>query len=118
MCGPSRASRKPGYAKRALAANLQSAGIDYVHMPALGTPKAGREANRAGRMGEFRRIMAERLATPEAEHALGLLAAAAREVPSCLLCLEADPAHCHRTMVAEALSASHGGFTIRHLHAP
>ena len=112
------ASRKPGYAKRALAANLAAAGIEYLHMPALGTPKAGREANRAGRMAEFRRIMTDRLATPEAEHALALLAEAAREVPSCLLCLEADPAHCHRTMVAEALSASHGGFTIRHLHAP
>ena len=36
-----------------------------------------------------------------------------REERVCLLCLEADPRHCHRTLVAEAVAAP-GGIT--HLH--
>ncbi|MBX9699518.1 MAG: DUF488 domain-containing protein, partial [Acetobacteraceae bacterium] len=42
-------SRKPGFSKRSLAAALEEAGIAYWHIPALGTPAAGREAARAGR---------------------------------------------------------------------
>ena len=37
-------SRRAGFAKKALMAGLSEAGIGYVHMKALGTPKAGREA--------------------------------------------------------------------------
>jgi uncharacterized protein (DUF488 family) len=107
------ASRKPGYAKRALTEQLAAAGIGYLHLPALGTPKAGREANKAGRMAEFRRIYAERLATPEAQEALARLGTMAREEPLCLLCLEAHPADCHRTLVAEALAMPYG---LRILH--
>ena len=44
-------SRKPGFSKNVLAAGLKEAGIDYVHLKALGTPPAGREAARKGRHG-------------------------------------------------------------------
>jgi uncharacterized protein (DUF488 family) len=104
-------SRKPGYAKTALTANLAPAGILYRHMPALGTPKAGREANKAGRMAEFRRIYEARLAEPEAQFALEELGAMALQGGVCLMCLEAEPAQCHRAMVAEALV----GISVRHL---
>src|ERR1700744_6543774 len=40
-------SRKPGYAKRALAAALGGAGIEYVHLPSLGTPAEGWASGRA-----------------------------------------------------------------------
>ena len=40
------ASRKPGFSKRQLAAELDAAGIDYVHLQGLGTPKPGRDAVR------------------------------------------------------------------------
>jgi uncharacterized protein (DUF488 family) len=110
-------SRRPGYAKRALSAALAGAGIGYLHLPALGTPATGRAANRAGRMGEFRRIFAEHLAGTEAQAALAMLAHTSRETRTCLLCLEADPAQCHRTIVAEAMKDG-WGFQVRHLHAP
>lgn len=110
------ASRRPGFAKTALRGHLASAGIAYEHVPALGTPAEGRAANKAGRMAEFRRIYDQRLATPEAEHALAMLAARCAEVPSCLLCLEADPLHCHRAIIADRLAEGHG-FAVRHLHA-
>lgn len=59
-------SRKPGFSKNVLAAGLNEAGILYVHLKALGTPPAGREAARKGRWAEMNRIYAEQLETPEA----------------------------------------------------
>ena len=59
-------SRRPGFAKRALSAALDEAGIGYLHLPALGTPAEGREAVRAGRPEEMKRIFARRLAGTDA----------------------------------------------------
>jgi uncharacterized protein (DUF488 family) len=100
-------SRRPGFAKTKLAANLAGAGIDYLHFRALGTPAEGRQAARAGRYHELRRIYLEHLATPAAQDELETLAELVRSGRRiCLLCLEADPAHCHRSMVAAALAES------------
>lgn len=104
------ASRRPGFAKSALSAAVQEAGIGYLHLRALGTPAAGRAAARAGRPAEMRRIFAEHLKGVESQAALAELSALARRQPVCLLCLEADPTTCHRTMVAEAV-----GLPVRHL---
>jgi uncharacterized protein (DUF488 family) len=103
-------SRRPGFAKRALSAALAEAGIGYAHMPALGTPAAGRQAVRSGKPEAMRRIFAAHLAGVEPQAALAELKARAAREPVCLLCLEADPAQCHRTLVAEAM-----GLPIRHL---
>ena len=56
-------SRRPGFAKSALTANLASAGIEYLHLRDLGTPAEGRAAARAGRHAEMRRIFEVHLAT-------------------------------------------------------
>ena len=96
-------SRKPGFSKRTLAASLAEASIAYTHLRPLGTPKPGRDAARRGDRATLVRIYAAHLATPEAQYALseaGHLASAAR---CCLLCFEADPACCHRRLVADAL---------------
>jgi len=103
-------SRRPGFAKRALSAAMEEAGIGYVHVPVLGTPAAGREAARSGKPEVMRRIFGAHLAGTEAQAALAELGDRARRESVCLLCLEADPRHCHRTLVAEAL-----GLPIRHL---
>jgi uncharacterized protein (DUF488 family) len=99
-------SRRPGFAKSALAANLQGAGIDYLHLRDLGTPATGRAAARGGRHAEMRRIYRAHLDTLAARAALDALADIVRSGRRvCLLCFEADAAHCHRTLVADALSA-------------
>jgi uncharacterized protein (DUF488 family) len=90
-------SRKPGFSKNILAAGLEEAGIDYVHLKALGTPAEGREAARKGRFEEMERIYAEQLDTSEAAAQSAQMIALAEEKPSALLCFERDPAHCHRT---------------------
>jgi uncharacterized protein (DUF488 family) len=97
-------SRRPGFSKSRLAANLAEAGIGYVHLRGLGTPAEGRAAARAGKFAELRRIYERHLATLEAKAELAELSdlvTSGRRV--CLLCFEHDPAHCHRTMVAAAL---------------
>jgi uncharacterized protein (DUF488 family) len=97
-------SRKPGFAKRALSESLSGAGITYVHEKLLGTPAEGRAAVRAGRPSVMREIFAAHMRGAEQQDALARLAARARAERVCLLCLEADPAHCHRTLVAEAVA--------------
>jgi uncharacterized protein (DUF488 family) len=99
-------SRRPGFSKSWLAANLAEAGIGYVHLRGLGTPAEGRAAARAGQYAQLRRIFHEHLATPGARAELDELADLVRSGPPvCLLCFEADPEHCHRSMVADALGA-------------
>ena len=97
-------SRRPGFAKTALSTNLREAGIEYLHFRRLGTPAEGRAAARSGRHAEMQRIFGEQLRTPEAQEELQRLSElvqAGRRV--CILCFEADPAHCHRRLVAQAL---------------
>ena len=98
-------SRKPGFSKNVLAAGLGEAGIDYVHLKALGTPPDGREAARKGRFADMERIYAAQLETPEAGVEAARMIALAEEAPSALLCFERDPAHCHRTPLRESVIA-------------
>jgi uncharacterized protein (DUF488 family) len=97
------ASRRPGFSKTAMAASLKERGISYLHLRALGTPKAGREAARKGRIAEMHAIFEEQMQTPEAEVALVQADDAARERHAALLCFEADAGGCHRAIVAERL---------------
>src|ERR1700678_3993017 len=96
-------SRRAGFSKRILAASLAEAGIDYVHLQALGTPKAGREAVRHGRPDEMRVIYEAHLAEPKAQVELAQALDIAKERSAALLCYEADAGHCHRRIVAERL---------------
>ena len=108
------ASRRPGFSKTALAAALTERGISYLHLRALGTPKPGRDAARAGRIAEMHAIYEEQLQTPEAELAMEQADAAAKERHAALLCFEADVHRCHREIVAGRL-AQRSGFSISNL---
>lgn len=107
-------SRRAGFSKRQLQAGLAEAGIGYLHLRALGTPAAGREANRRRQWPLFWQIVETSLARPEAQAAMEEAAATASTALSCLLCYEADPCICHRRRVGEMLQAGHG-FAIDHL---
>lgn len=107
-------SRKTGFSKTALASSLAEAGIAYVHLRGLGTPKPGRDAARAGRIAEMRAIYKAHLEEPYASLELVQAGELALERKTALLCYEADPAGCHRAMVAERLVERHG-FTIENL---
>jgi uncharacterized protein (DUF488 family) len=99
-------SRRPGFSKTALAANLGGIGVEYLHLRGLGTPAEGRAAARAGQHDSMRKIFLEHLATSAAQAELATLADLVRSGRRvCLLCFEADPGHCHRSLVATALTA-------------
>ena len=92
-------SRRPGFSKTPLRNALAEAGIDYVHLRALGTPADGREAARKGRHEDLKRIYAAQLDLPEAIVAAEQMRELAAEKPSALLCYERDPAGCHRSLL-------------------
>jgi uncharacterized protein (DUF488 family) len=92
-------SRRPGFSKNILRNGLAEAGIDYVHLKALGTPAEGREAARKGRHADLERIYAGQLELPEAIVAGAEMRELAAEKPSALLCYEREPSGCHRTLL-------------------
>lgn len=96
-------SRRAGFSKKMLAASLDEHGIGYIHLRPLGTPKAGRIANRAGRMDEFRRIYAASFERPEAQLALLEAEELCRAQATALLCFCGDGLKCHRHIIATAL---------------
>ncbi|MDX5985237.1 MAG: DUF488 domain-containing protein [Pseudomonadota bacterium] len=95
-------SRRPGFSKTSLAASLAEAGIDYVHLKALGTPKRGRDAAKKGDVATLEAVYADQLELPEAQAQAAQMLALAADKPSALLCFERDPRHCHRTLLLEA----------------
>lgn len=98
-------SRKPGFSKRQLAASLDAVGIVYVNLVALGTPKSGRDAVRAGRPEVMREIFASHMRGDQPQAALAEVAALASRGGACLLCFERDHRSCHRAIVAEMVAA-------------
>lgn len=107
-------SRRPGFSKTPLRNALAEAGIEYVHLRALGTPADGRAAARAGRHADLERIYAGQLELPEAIVQAAQMTELAVEKPSALLCYERDPANCHRTLLLDAVAP---GADVRHLFA-
>ena len=98
-------SRRPGFAKSRLAANLEDAGFEYLHLRGLGTPADGRAAARAGRYERMHEIFREHLATPVAQADLATLVGIVKSGKRvCLMCFETDPRHCHRSLVVAALA--------------
>ncbi|WP_225206172.1 DUF488 domain-containing protein [Novosphingobium huizhouense] len=100
-------SRRPGFSKSALAANLAEAGIAYRHFKALGTPPEGRAAARAGDHARLEGIYAGQLELPEAIAAGAQLADLAADKRTALLCYEREACGCHRTLLRKALLTDH-----------
>jgi len=97
-------SRRPGFSKTPLRLALGEVGIEYVHLKALGTPSEGRTAARAGRHEDMKRVYAGQLELPEAIAQGAQMLDLAAEKPSALLCMEREPAQCHRTLLLEAIA--------------
>ncbi len=101
-------SRKAGFSKSLLAASLNDAGIAYVHLRDLGTPKAGRQAARAGDTAAMTVIYEQQLELPQAQLQLAQAGEIASAGKSALLCYEAQACGCHRHIIASRLRAALG----------
>jgi uncharacterized protein (DUF488 family) len=108
-------SRKRGFSKNALAESLSAAGIQYVHIAALGCPKSIRDKYRENRnWATYCRAFLRHLKKQSA--AVARLASLASEITTCLICFEADYNFCHRTFVARA-AAQLAQLSVKHLTA-
>jgi uncharacterized protein (DUF488 family) len=98
--------RNPQFGKDELARALRERGIRYIHMPVLGGFRKPRpdSINSAWRNASFRGY-ADYMQTPAFETALAsLLGLAARE-RTAVMCAEAVPWRCHRSLIADAVVA-------------
>ena len=97
--------RNPQFNTEALAASLAAAGIDYVHMKALGGLRHPRRIRRisAGATQAFaamRTTCRRRNSTRRSSAPFG----SAGEKPTALMCAEAVPWRCHRSLVPTRFS--------------
>jgi uncharacterized protein (DUF488 family) len=97
-------SRRPGMSKTRLGALLAEHGIAYENRRGLGTPADLRWLYKNNRVAEGAQAFALHLEANCAADVNELAGELARGAPrTVLMCLEADPAQCHRSVVAHAL---------------
>jgi uncharacterized protein (DUF488 family) len=100
-----RSRRNPQFNADALAESLHDAGIDYVPLAALGglrKPSAD-SPNTGWRNASFRGY-ADYMQTEQFAHGLARLCELAGERRTVIMCAEAVPWRCHRSLVADALA--------------
>jgi uncharacterized protein (DUF488 family) len=106
--------RNPQFGQEDLAASLERAHIGYRHMPGLGGLRHARKdsINTGWKNSSFRGY-ADYMQKPEFEKSLRELIDAAEDRRTVIMCAEAVPWRCHRSLIADALSAR--GIVVEHI---
>jgi len=100
-------SRKPGFSKGPLSQALEAAGIRYVHLKELGTPRALREQVRSD--DDYERFFAEmRRYVATQPDAIDQACSYVRRMTCCLICYEQSVDTCHRKVVAQMIQERFG----------
>jgi len=96
--------RVPQFNSDALAAALRKQGIEYLHMKSLGGLRHAKKdsANLGWRNASFRGY-ADYMATEEFRASILRLLDLAREKRTAIMCAEAVPWRCHRSLIGDAL---------------
>ena len=99
-----RSRRNPQFNKENLPASLKAAGIRYAHLPGLGGLRHARRdsINTGWRNASFRGY-ADYMQTSEFHDNLQKLIELAAHAPTAIMCAEAVPWRCHRSLIADAL---------------
>ena len=99
-----RSRHNPQFNKASLPRALKKAGLGYVHLPGLGgLRQAKRDSLNVGWRNASFRGFADYMQTPEFEESLEELIQLATEDRIALMCAEAVPWRCHRSLIADAL---------------
>ena len=99
-----RSRHNPQFDEASLPGSLMNAGLGYVHMPGLGGLRhAKRDSLNPGWRNASFRGYADYMQTPEFEQSLDELIRLANQERIVLMCAEAVPWRCHRTLIADAL---------------
>jgi uncharacterized protein (DUF488 family) len=94
----------PQFNRDTLASSLGAADIAYTHLKALGGRRHTRKDSiNTGWSNASFRGYADYMATPEFAEGLDRLMQIARSTPTAILCAEAVPWRCHRSLIADAL---------------
>ena len=104
----------PQYNREALKRSLRSPGIAYEHMRALGgLRRPGKDSPNMGWRNESFRGYADYMQTAEFASALNTLGEAAAHEATAIMCAEAVPWRCHRSLISDALTAR--GYRVEHI---
>lgn len=109
-----RSRRNPQFNRETLPDLLAAAGISYIHRSGLGGRRRPRpnSPNVGWRNASFQ-AFADYMQTPEFEAHVEQLVEMARRERIALMCAEAVPWHCHRSLIADALVVR--GLRVEHI---
>ncbi|MGH7257427.1 MAG: DUF488 family protein [Nitrospiraceae bacterium] len=109
-----RSRHNPQSNRETLPQTLREAGIGYTHLPELGGLRhAQRDSPNLGWRNLSFRGYADYMQTPEFEVGLDQLMTAGEREPIVVMCAEAVPWRCHRSLIADALSIR--GIPVEHI---
>lgn len=109
-----RSRHNPQFSGPTLARKLRAARIGYVHLPRLGgLRRAKRDSINGGWRNASFRGYADYMQTPEFANGLQRLLKLAKDKRSAVMCAEAVPWRCHRSMIADALTIR--GIRVQHI---
>ncbi len=109
--------RVPHFARATLSEALPERGIEYVHLPELGGLRRPRpDSPNTGWRNESFRGFADHMASDEFRAALGRLVELGRQGGVAVMCAEAVPWRCHRSLIADALLVR--GVEVTHIIGP
>jgi uncharacterized protein (DUF488 family) len=112
-----RSRYNPQFNTDMLAQSLGEAGLQYRHLPKLGGLRKPKKDsfNNGWRNASFRGY-ADYMQTEEFFNAIEELMAESRSQPAAIMCAEAVPWRCHRSLIADALVSR--GWNVRHIMSP
>jgi uncharacterized protein (DUF488 family) len=112
-----RSRSNPQFNKDTLPRALRRAGIGYLHLPGLGGLRRRRpDSPNTGWHNSSFQGYADYMLTPEFDQSLNELLDRSRGRRVALMCAEAVPWRCHRSLIADALSVR--GITVGHILGP
>lgn len=112
-----RSRHNPQFDTDRLAESLKKAGLASLHTPGLGgLRKARKDSINDGWRNTSFRGYADYMQTDEFGHALEELMMHGRQNPTAIMCAEAVPWRCHRSLIADALVTR--AWDVRHIMSP
>lgn len=109
-----RSRHNPQYNDDALPKSLQHENLSYKHLPELGgLRKAKKDSFNTGWRNASFRGYADYMQTEQFSEALKVLMAYGTSMKTAIMCAEAVPWRCHRSLIADALVTR--GWEVRHI---
>ena len=99
-----RSRHNPQFSQQALAESLKALAIGYAHLPGLGGLRRARaDSLNTGWENRSFRGYADHMQSPEFAENIGRVVELASDARCALMCAEAVPWRCHRSLIADAL---------------